>query len=233
MQLCVFGASGPVGRALVGQALAAGHEVAAVTRRPDAFGPAAPGLRVVGADVADPAQVDAAIRGAAAVVSTTGVNPSLGPISTYSVGTRSMLAAMQAQGVRRIVSVSSKNLASGGDRGDPLLYRVVLGPLLHVLNRTLYADMRRMEQLLRASDRDWTVVRPAGLFAAEGLSAYRSTTGHEPGVFTSTVDLADALLAEVVGERPHLRAVLEVLTDIGTPTLPALIARQASLHRRP
>ena len=232
MHLCVFGASGPVGRAVVDQALGAGHAVTAVTRRPQDFGLAAPQLRVAGGDVADLAQVEAALKHAQVVISATGVKPSRGPIGTYSVGTRNTLEAMRALGVRRIVSVSSKNLAEEGARGEPLLFRFGLAPLLHAVNRTLYEDMGRMERLLRDSDRDWTIVRPGGLFAAEQISDYRLTAGHEPGVFTSTVDLADVLVAEAVSERPRLGAVLEVLTDAGTPSLPALIARQASLHRR-
>ena len=232
MQLCVFGASGPVGRAVVAQALEAGHGVSAVTRRPVTFGLQAPQLRVAGGDVNDLNQVEAALGGADVVISTTGVNPSRRPITTYSVGTQNMLDAMRTRGLRRIISVSSKNLAEQGARGEPLAFRLVLAPLLHAVNRTLYEDMARMESLLRDSDRDWTIVRPAGLFAADQVSAYRCITGHAPGVFTSTVDLADALVTEAVGNRPHVRAVLEVLTDADTPSLPALIARQASLHRR-
>lgn len=217
---------------MVGEALKAGHAVTAVTRRPADYGLAAPQLRVVGADVTDLAQVGPALEGADAVISTTGVNPSRQQITTYSVGTRNILAAMQAQGVRRIVCVSSKNLAEQGSRDESLQYRLVLGPLLHVVNRTLYEDMGRMEQLLRDSDRDWTIVRPGGLFAAEQISAYRCIAGHEPGVFTSTVDLADSVFAEAVSDQPRVHAVLEVLTDVGTPNLLSLIVGQASLHRR-
>lgn len=230
MQLCVFGASGPVGRAVVAQALRAGHGVTAVTRAPDRSGLEAPWLRVVQGDVTDLSQVNAALAGADAVISTVGVNPSLKAVTTYSIGIGNVIAAMQARGLRRIVAVSSKNLAEHGARGEPLGFRFVLGPLLHALNRTLYDDMRRMERLLHDSDRDWTIVRPAGLFAAAQLSAYRCTAAHEPGSFTSTVDLADSLIAEAAGGRQHVRAVLEVLTDARTPSLLVLIARQASLH---
>jgi putative NADH-flavin reductase len=232
VNLCLFGASGPVGRAVVRLALERGHAVTAVTRRPDAFGVDDPRLRVVGGDVADLAAVEAAVRGAHAVVSAVGVDPSRHAITTYSVGTRTMLEAMRRTGVRRIVSVSSKNLAEQGLAGEPVLFRWVVGPLLHAVNRTLYADMRRMEALLRDSDRDWTVLRPAGLFAADRITAYRTTPGHEPGVFTSTADLADALLAEASGPAPHVGAVVEVLTHEGTPSLPAMITGQAALHRR-
>jgi nucleoside-diphosphate-sugar epimerase len=232
MQLCVFGSSGPVGRAVVAQALDAGHGVTAVTRHPESFGLEAPRLHVVRGDVTDPSEVEAALDGADTVISTIGVSPSRRPVSTYSTGTRNMLEAMQARGLRRIVSVSSKNLAEEGARGEPVMFRLVLAPLLHATARTLYEDMARMETLLRDSDRDWTIVRPGGLFAADRVSAYRCVAGHQPGVFTSTVDLADALIAEAVSSRPRVGATLEVLTDAGTPSLLGLVAGQVSLHRR-
>lgn len=232
MQLCVFGSSGPVGRAVVAQALNGGHGVTAVTRHPESFALEAPQLRVVRGDVTDPSEVDAALEGANTVISTTGVSPSRKPVSTYSTGTRNMLDAMQARGLRRIVSVSSKNLAEEGTQGEPLMFRLVLAPLLHTVARTLYEDMARMEKLLHDSDRDWTIVRPAGLFAADQISAYRCVAAHQPGIFTSTADLADALINEAVSNEPHVGATLEVLTDADTPSLLALIARQASLHRR-
>lgn len=231
MKLCVFGASGPVGRALVGQALAAGHHVTAVTRHPESYGLTAPRLSVVGGDVLDPHAVSAAIGGADAVVCTVGVLPSRSPVTTYSVGTRHMLEAMRAHGVRRIVSVSSKELDEEGTRDEPLLYRFVFARLLGLVNRTIYDDMRRMEQSLAASDRDWTIIRPAGLFAADRVTDYRCPTGHEPGVSTSTADLADALLHEATGSR-HIGRTLQVLTDVDKPPYLLLLARQASLHRR-
>jgi uncharacterized protein YbjT (DUF2867 family) len=45
MRLVIFGANGPTGRQLTSQALAAGHEVTAVTRHPDQ-GPARENLAV-------------------------------------------------------------------------------------------------------------------------------------------------------------------------------------------
>ncbi|MEU3227249.1 NAD(P)H-binding protein [Streptomyces sp. NPDC006976] len=49
MRIAVFGANGPTGRHLTDQALAAGHEVVAVTRRPGSL-PARPGLTPAVAD---------------------------------------------------------------------------------------------------------------------------------------------------------------------------------------
>lgn len=54
MDLAVFGPNGPTGRQVVRQALAAGHHVTAVTRKPDEYPLSAPHLDVVAADVTDP-----------------------------------------------------------------------------------------------------------------------------------------------------------------------------------
>ena len=55
MRIVIFGANGRTGRQLVGQALASGHEVAAVTRHPAQL-PSRERLTVIGADVLDMAR---------------------------------------------------------------------------------------------------------------------------------------------------------------------------------
>lgn len=231
MRITVFGASGPVGRAVVGQALSAGHQVTAVTRRPEGFGVSAPRLRVVSADVHVLAEVESAISGAEAVISTIGVLPSRQPVTAYSAGTSTIVAAMREQGVRRIVCVSSKELDEEGVRDEPVLYRFVFARLLAAVNRTIYDDMRRMEAILRDSDRNWTIMRPAGLFAADRVTNYRCPSGHEPGVSTSTADLAHALIRAAV-EGVGIGQTLQVLTDDDKPPYLLLLAKQMSLHRR-
>ncbi|MFE4963675.1 NAD(P)H-binding protein [Streptomyces sp. NPDC056660] len=81
MRIAVFGANGPTGRRLTGRALAAGHEVVAVTRGPGSL-PARPGLAA--ADAADPAAVGAAIGGTEAVLSALGARFSKEFNTTYS-----------------------------------------------------------------------------------------------------------------------------------------------------
>ena len=55
MKPTVFAPTGSASEQCVRPALAAGHEVAAVARRPDAVAPADPWLRVLVGDVLDPA----------------------------------------------------------------------------------------------------------------------------------------------------------------------------------
>src|SRR6187200_3160684 len=107
MSIVVFGANGPTGRLLVSDGLAAGHQVIAVTRRPDKFPQQHPNLTVARADVLDPSAVEAVVSGADAVLSTLGVPYGRRPVTVYSSGARNILAAMERYQARRLVIVSS------------------------------------------------------------------------------------------------------------------------------
>lgn len=99
MDLVVFGANGPTGRQVVLLALAAGHHVPAVTRKPDEFPVAHSELTVVTADVTDADAVARALAGQRAVISTYGVPYSRKPITVYSQGMENITRAMADRGV--------------------------------------------------------------------------------------------------------------------------------------
>ncbi|MCT2593867.1 NAD(P)H-binding protein [Streptomyces sp. N2-109] len=228
MRIAVFGANGPTGRLLTGQALAAGHQVAAVTRQPDAFPLHHDRLEVVGADVLDAVAVDAVVDGRDAVLSTLGVPAGKQPISTYSEGVANIIAAMDRHRVRRLAVVSS----SGVDPhpysdGGFLFNRVLLPYVTRVLGKTLYDDMRRMETLVRASDLDWTIVRPSGLYHLPSATDYTLVEGHADGRFTARVDLAASMLA-LLGDDRHHHATLGVITTVDNPALLQWLRREAA-----
>src|SRR6266581_1503361 len=105
MKLTIFAATGGVGRQVLEQALAAGHDVTAVVRNPSKL---APGVPAVTADMTDPdpAALESAIQGADAVIS--GLGPrSNADAGIASRGTRAIVAAMKATGVRRLVVISA------------------------------------------------------------------------------------------------------------------------------
>ncbi|MDW6061920.1 NAD(P)H-binding protein [Streptomyces sp. FXJ1.4098] len=227
MRITVFGANGPTGRLLTDQALAAGHRVTAVTRQPDSFPLHHDRLEVVGADVLDPVAVDAAVAERDAVLSTLGVPAGKEPISTYSRGVAHMVGAMQRHRVRRLAVVSS----SGVDPrpysdGGFLFNRVLLPYVTRVLGKTLYDDMRRMETLVRASDLDWTIVRPSGLYHLPSVTDYTVVEGHADGRFTARVDLAASMLALLDDDR-RLRTTVGVITTVENPTLLRWVRHEA------
>jgi len=105
----VFGASGGVGRQVVEQALARGHEVRAVVRSPGKLSLSDPKLHIVAAELSEREAIDAALRGAESVISALG--PSLDRRATgmpLVQGTRNIVDAMETAGVRRATSASRR-----------------------------------------------------------------------------------------------------------------------------
>ncbi|MFJ9024988.1 NAD(P)-dependent oxidoreductase [Streptomyces sp. NPDC102259] len=234
MNIVVFGANGPTGRLVVKQASAAGHVLTAVTRHPESFPVRGPQVRVVTADVRDADAVEHAVTGQDAVISALGVPFSRKPVSLYSGGMTHITQGMTRRGVRRLVCVTSTVLFETPAPGETFLYRKVLEPgLARVLGRTVYGDMRRMEEIVRTADLDWTILRPGGLFDAEEVSDYQVGTERLPGRYTARPDLAHELVSQAVEKRRHVRAFVDVRTTQDTPSFLDLIRKEAFGDRGP
>jgi putative NADH-flavin reductase len=225
MRIVVFGANGPTGRQLIVQALAARHEVVAVTRHPDQI-PPRDRLAVVGADVTNPAAVEAAVTGGDVVLSALGVPYGRKPVSVYSAGTANIIAAMEKHGVRRLIVTGTAAVGPGYQSSDSVVFTRVMEPLfMRLPGRTVYADNRRMEARIRASSLDWTIVRACWLFNAATVSDYQVIEGSIHGMFTARADLAACLLAQLADGK-YIRETIGVVTTAGTPSIPRQIWRE-------
>lgn len=225
--ITIFGANGATGRLTVQQALAAGHEVTAVTRRPEQFPLRGAGLTVVGADVSDGAATARAIEGADVVLSSVGVPFTRSAITVYSTAASTITAAMVRHGVKRLALVSSTAVEPHAHAEGGFMLNRVMQPLVaRTIGKTTYADMRVMERIVRESGMDWTIIRPSGLFDADQVTDYRVSDGQLDGVFTSRADLADLLVRQTVDDR-YVGKTIEITTSQGTPTLLQVIRREA------
>lgn len=227
MRITVFGAHGLTGVLLTRQALDAGHQVAAATRRPAEFPIDHPALTVVSADVHDADAVDRAVDGADVVLSTLGVPFTRKPIDVYSEGARAMIAAMSRHRVKRLVVVSSSATEPHHHADGGFLLNRVLQPMVtKTIGKTTYADMRRMEDLVRHSDLEWTIMRPSGLFDGSAVTGYALYEDQAPGVFTSRADLAASMLEQASDTRFLYKAVA-VTTSEGAPTMFQMMRQEA------
>ena len=227
MKIVVFGANGPTGRLVTRMGLERGYAVTAVTRSPERFPIAHPLLHVEGGDVFDEQSVSRAVVGQDAVLSALGVPYIKKEITTYSVGTAAMLKAMSSAGVRRLVCVSSSAVdPQAGPHGGFFFERVLQPYVAGVLGKTLYDDMKRMEALLPASEADWTIMRPSGLFDAGAVSDYGIAERYLPQKFTARIDLADAMLRQL-DDRRFVRTSVAVATSQGAPSVMQLMMREA------
>ncbi|MDQ1442003.1 MAG: hypothetical protein QOG97_2231 [Acidimicrobiaceae bacterium] len=91
--------------------------------------------------------------------------------------------------------------------------------------------MRRMEEMVSASDLGWTIIRPSGLFEAPDVSAYSVAIDHIGHRFTARIDLADCLLRQALSDT-YLRSTIAVATPTPKPSLLNLICRKASVGPR-
>jgi len=208
MKLTIFAATGGIGRQLLGQAVAAGHDVTAVARNLRGLSPVP--ARAVAADLAsaDPAALQPAVAGADAVLSALGPRTKA-DAGVAARGTEVITEAMRAAGVRRVIVVSAApigTIASPGrphpprhDPGDGFIIRYLADPIVKRALRAHYADLARMEDVLRDSDSDldWTIVRPPRLTDKPVTGRYRTAYGQNirRGVFVSRADVAHYMLS--------------------------------------
>ncbi len=174
MKLTIVAATGGVGRQLLEQGVAAGHDVTAVARNP---GRLTRQVRTVTANLAaaDPVALEHAIAGADAILS--GLGPhSNADAGIAAAGTRSIVATMQATGVRHIVVVSAApvgTVASPGnpnphkhDPGDGFFMRYLFSRVAAAMFGKVYNDLTQMEDILR----------DGGLDDRATTTAHRQTT---------------------------------------------------------
>ena len=206
MKLTIVAATGGIGRQLNEQAISAGHDVTAVARNLQNLSPAP--ARAVAADLAsaDPAALQPAVVGADAVLSALGPR-TRADAGVAARGTTVITQAMRAAGVRRIIVVSAApigTIPSPGrphpprhDPGDGFIIRYLADPIVKRALREHYADLARMEDVLRASDLDWTAVRPPRLTGKPATGRYRTAYGQNlrRGVFVSRADVARYMLS--------------------------------------
>ena len=108
MKVTVFGATGKIGALVLRRLLDDGHEVTAFVRSPRKLGIAAAAVDVVAAELTDEDAIREAVEDADAVISALG--PPIDPFvrgTPLTDGTRRIVAAMHACGVRRLVALAT------------------------------------------------------------------------------------------------------------------------------
>jgi len=195
LEVVVFGAGGRTGRLVVDEALRAGHVVTAAARGP--LDPDRRGLRTVRVDVRDADAVAAVVAGQDAVISVVGpAGRTAGGL--YSAAARSIVAGMAATGADRLVAVTSSGVRLD-DPHHPWWYRL----LARTVMREAYGDMRRMEEIVRASGVDFTFVRPARLVDEPATGTVRIADGANPprGLRVTRADLARFVVEELTAKQ--------------------------------
>jgi putative NADH-flavin reductase len=205
MKLGIFGATGTTGRHLVERALSAGHEVTALVRNPSVSGFESSRVRLVVGALDDQDAVQRTVAGQDAVISVLGVRKG-GPTTVCTEGATSILKAMNATGVRRIVALSAHGASESRDAS--LFIRFVRSVIAEKMR-----DKDAMEAAIRASRFDWTLVRPPALTNGKPTGDYRFGAELKMGwsARISRSDVAGFILQHAISET-SVRKVLTVAT---------------------
>ena len=207
MRLAVLGASGRTGRPFVRRALAAGHDVAALVRTPEAFDLAHDALTVASGDATDPAAVSRVVEGADAVVLALGHTKTSSP-DVMEKSAEAVIQAMREHGVRRVVTLTGAGVADPAD--PPSLGASFMRGVMRVVAGTMLADSERHVEAFRRSGLDWTAVRAPRLTTGEATGAVKlGIFKMGPGAAVSREDVAEAMLrvverGEFVGQAPMI-----------------------------
>jgi uncharacterized protein YbjT (DUF2867 family) len=215
MRLLIFGATGATGRQLVKQALDSAHQVTAFVRDTSRLATQSEQLRSVTGDVMNAAAVDAAIPGHDAVLVALGTMPEdpqdrsrrqpSEPVC--SVGAAHITASMLRHGVRRVVIESS--LAIGSSRSNS---RLGAASVVRWALKDVMQDKERQETIVRNSNLDWTIIRPARL--TNGRRSLHVQSGESLSwSLLSTVSRADvaALMLKSLGDDSTIRKALSLI----------------------
>ena len=187
MKVLVFGATGGVGRHVVEEGLARGHDVTAFVRDPSRLDVAHERLTVFRGDVLDAASVERAVRGQGAVLCSIGAGRK-GRVR--SEGTRNIVRALVGAGVRRLVCQTTLGVGESSGNLNLFWKHVMFGLLL----RGAFADHEQQEAHVRSSALEWTIVRPAAFTDGERTGEYRH--GFSPAKKGLRLNISRADVAE-------------------------------------
>ncbi|HEX7858171.1 MAG TPA: SDR family oxidoreductase [Sphingobium sp.] len=156
-KILVLGATGATGRLIVSQAVARGYDVTVLVRSAEKASDLQ-GTKVIVGDARDEIVLRQAMKGKDAVLSALGTPASpFREVTLLSTATRSLVSAMQAEQVSRLVCITGIGAGDSAGHGGFLFDNLIFPLLL----RKVYADKNRQEAIIRGSRLDWVLVRPS------------------------------------------------------------------------
>lgn len=202
MRVLTFGASGGIGSHFRRQARAAGHELVLFAREPASLEPLFEGEMAVAGDIGDARAVAAAVAGVDAVVSALGPTANNAEqVPLFESFALSLVNAMKAHGVRRLVTISGAGVTLPGER-KPLRGRVASAIVRLFVPHVVRAKQRELEIIIE-SDLDWIAPRPPRVIEGERTGDYRVGSG-AGGLRITQSDLAD-FMVQALTDDTYLR----------------------------
>ena len=194
MQVTILGATGRIGSLAMMAALARGHDLVCLSRRPPTTPSIGRASTIIG-DVADRDALGRAVTGSAAVIAALGPRTNtLEDELALELGMRNLVAAMEAQGVTRLIALSGAAIDVPGD-AKPVIDRVA-SRIVRLAARHIVGAKQREFNVFSASALAWTALRPP--IVTDGAPrGYRLSERLSPGARVTRADVAAAMVAQL------------------------------------
>jgi putative NADH-flavin reductase len=205
MKIAVIGATRGIGLAVTQAALADGHVLTALARRPERMPIHHERLRLVVGDVQDSVAVSKVVEGQDVICDCLGTTNVLQATTLFSRSAENLSKTLRPE--QLLIAVTG--IGTGDSRGHgSFLYDHVFMP---VVLRRMYADKDRQEAIIQQRLTRWIIVRPGFLNNGPHTGRYRALTDLRGihGGKISRADVADFMLAQAkapqfVGQTPLL-----------------------------
>lgn len=158
MEIIIFGASGGIGRLLVGQALNAGYMVKAYVRNPSKLELTHQNLEIIKGELSDFENIRTAIAGVDAVISTLGP-----PLKRNYKGWAildahiNIVKAMEMEGVNRFITIATPSVNFRWDISSIITKMPTV--MAKLLFPKAYKEIVMVGNVVSDSSLDWTIVR--------------------------------------------------------------------------
>lgn len=187
MKILIIGGTGGTGRELLKQALENGHHVTALVRNPAGMKITHPLLSVIKGNVLDPVSVENAVAGQDAVLSALGHKRFIIYSNILSEGTKNIILAMEKHRVKRFICITTLGINDSRFKLG-LYYTLFVIPFIVLF---YFLDKVKQERLIRASNLNWTIVRPAQLTNGKLRGRYKHGSKVGNYILTKMISRAD------------------------------------------
>ena len=201
-QITVIGASKGVGLETVKLAIEKGFKVIAFSRNLQDYPVNSPNLVKQQGDVFNQIDVEKSIAGSEAIVLAIGGTITFKKVTLYSYGTSVVLKAMKKLTTKPLL-LTVTGFGAGESKGHSGFFLDTF--LFGILLKTGYQDKTIQENMIKASDTEWIIVRPAVLNDGELTGKYKvvDTLDVKPTKI-SRKDAADFIVSQV-NKPDHLK----------------------------
>lgn len=206
MNITIFGANGAIGKIVTNYALKNGDTVTTYVRRLDSIEKSSSNLIIMVGDLTNQSLIEKAVENADVVISTLGPPLDMSRKLTGSPiaqGHEKIINAMEKFKKKRFITLATPSIHSADDGKQ--FCTVVPGFMAKILYPNGYKEMVIIEQLIKKSSLDWTVVRIINPNVKHNNKGYSVSLGDTPAKMAVSRENVGAFIYSVATDNSYVK----------------------------